>query len=104
MSCGPKAVSWMSPVASAVRASAKRWNITISILMSYLRRLLGQQPQRRQRGHVQHALLDRHRLRQRLAQVALREGGGGEGRGNDGDKQASGFMGIPLGWTGKSYP
>ena len=33
MSCGPNAVSWMSPEASAVRASAKRWNITISISM-----------------------------------------------------------------------
>src|SRR5882762_2481514 len=35
MSCGPNAVSWMSPEASAVRASAKRWNITISICMLY---------------------------------------------------------------------
>jgi hypothetical protein len=33
MSCGPNAVIWMSPEASAVRASAKRWNITISISM-----------------------------------------------------------------------
>src|SRR5260221_2214462 len=35
MSCGPNAVSWMSPEASAVRASAKRWNITVSICMLY---------------------------------------------------------------------
>src|SRR5437870_5841600 len=35
MSWGPNAVSWMSPEASAVRASAKRWNITISICMLY---------------------------------------------------------------------
>ena len=33
MSCGPNAVIWMSPEVSAVRASAKRWNITISISM-----------------------------------------------------------------------
>src|SRR5688572_27609759 len=36
MSWGPKAVSWMSPETSAVRASAKRWNITVSISMLYL--------------------------------------------------------------------
>ncbi len=36
MSCGPKAVIWMSPEASAVRASAKRWNMTISICTLYL--------------------------------------------------------------------
>ena len=35
MSCGPNAVNWMSPEMSAVRASAKRWNITISIWMLY---------------------------------------------------------------------
>ena len=36
MSCGPKAVMSRSPEASAVRASAKRWNITGSIWMLYL--------------------------------------------------------------------
>ena len=36
MSCGPNAVSWRSPETSAVRASEKRWNITISIWMLYL--------------------------------------------------------------------
>src|SRR5260221_9255298 len=35
MSCGPNAVSWISPEASAVRASAKRWNITVSICILY---------------------------------------------------------------------
>jgi hypothetical protein len=35
MSCGPNAVIWMSPVESAVRASANRWNITVSIWMLY---------------------------------------------------------------------
>ena len=36
MSCGPKAVMSRSPEASAVRASAKRWNMTISICTLYL--------------------------------------------------------------------
>src|SRR5262245_1870011 len=36
ISCGPNAVSWMSPETSAVRASAKRWNMTDSIWMLYL--------------------------------------------------------------------
>src|SRR6266850_277451 len=36
MSCGPKAVMSRSPEASAVRASAKRWNITGSICTLYL--------------------------------------------------------------------
>src|SRR6266850_801134 len=36
MSCGPNAVMSRSPEASAVRASAKRWNITCSIWMLYL--------------------------------------------------------------------
>src|SRR2546425_9822511 len=36
MSWGPKAVMSRSPEASAVRASAKRWNITVSIWRLYL--------------------------------------------------------------------
>ena len=36
MSCGPKAVMSRSPEASAVRASAKRWNMTGSIWTLYL--------------------------------------------------------------------
>src|SRR5438876_3579065 len=36
MSCGPNAVMSRSPEASAVRASAKRWNITVSICTLYL--------------------------------------------------------------------
>src|SRR5262245_48185840 len=35
MSCGPKAVMSRSPDASAVRASAKRWNITVSSCTLY---------------------------------------------------------------------
>ena len=36
ISWGPKAVMSRSPEASAVRASAKRWNMTISICTLYL--------------------------------------------------------------------
>ena len=39
-----------------------------------LGRLLGQQPERRQRRHVEHALFDLERLRQRCAQVGLCKG------------------------------
>jgi hypothetical protein len=57
-------------------------------LDAVLGRFLWKEPQRRQRWHVQHALLDRHRLRQRRAQITLREGRRGERNGSE-RKQAT---------------
>ena len=54
-----------------------------------LGRLLGQQPERRQRRHVEHALLDLERLRQRRAQVGLCERVSGGKRRNTSEHQTA---------------
>ena len=61
MSCGPNAVSWMSPEASAVRASAKRWNITVSISMLYLAAYSGSSHSGESAGTLSMPCLSLHR-------------------------------------------
>ena len=89
MSCGPKAVSWMSPETSAVRASANRWNITVSIWMLYLAASSGSSQSGESAGTLSMPCLMLDRLRQRRAQIGLRERVSGGKRRNTSEHQTA---------------